>query len=143
MLYSFSTGNRSIKRKTTIAHMLPATGNRSGFAVQTVANAFTVFVRAAEVGSGAQGMGPYLLSDHELRELEGLKYCAWGYAPLEQHTSLDADKRIRYDGTILESAALCLSPADNGAFRFLNYIFLSHLGNLISSARLNGAILDG
>lgn len=56
LLHSFSVSNLLIKGKAVKEHILPATGNKIGFAAEVVARASTAFARAAEEGSVAQLM---------------------------------------------------------------------------------------
>lgn len=109
--------------------MLPAIGNRFGFAVQTVRRALTVFSRADGVGSVSQLLVPYLWLDRELGKFKVLGPCADCYSPLEQCTSLQASILLMHDGAGLDSGALLLPTAEDELFGFLTCLFLFHIAS--------------
>lgn len=58
----------------------------------------------------AQLVAPYLLLDHELGEVKGLRCRADDYTPLEQCTSFEASIAPMHDGLGVGSFALHRSP---------------------------------
>lgn len=63
--------------------------------------------------------------------------------PLDQHISLEASIRTMHVGPGVGLAALHSSGEEDEVFRFMTYLFISHMYSLISSGRLYWKLLDG
>lgn len=132
-----------MRRKGFRGSNLPVTGNMIGFVGWTVAMSFTQILRTAEPDSVAHLLGRYLWSDRELNAFAVFGSCADGYAPPEQHNSLQPSKRLMRDGRGLYMVALLLSPAKKKPFWFMTCMFLSLRIQLISSVLANRANCNG
>lgn len=112
---------------TVCAHILPATGNTTDFAVQTVTReAFKAFSRVVGVGSVAQLIFPQLWLGYGLGAFPMLGSFAKGDQQLKQCSYLQDNTRPTLNVPGLEWAALRGPRDEHEAFCFLTYMFISH-----------------